>query len=67
MQGINAEKARELIKVIKESKVKVQGSIQGDQLRVTGKNKDDLQAAIKLLREQMDKVKLDLQFVNFRD
>jgi len=66
-QGINAEKARELVKAIKESKMKVQGSIQGDQLRVTGKNKDDLQAAIKLLREQMDKVKLDLQFVNFRD
>jgi len=67
LQGINAEKAKELIRVLKDSKVKVQGSIQGDQLRVSGKNKDDLQAAIKLLREQMDKVKLDLQFVNFRD
>jgi len=67
LQGINADKARELIKALKESKLKVQGSIQADQLRVSGKNKDDLQAAIQLLREQMDKVKLDLQFVNFRD
>ena len=47
--GHQLEKAKELVKVMKESKMKVQGSIQGDQLRVTGKNKDDLQAAIKLL------------------
>ena len=66
-QGIAVDKAKELIKVLKDSKMKVQGSIQGDQLRVTGKNRDDLQSAISLLREQQDTVKLDLQFTNFRD
>jgi uncharacterized protein YajQ (UPF0234 family) len=47
--------------------MKVQGSIQGDQLRITGKNKDDLQAAMALFRAQQEKVNLDLQFTNFRD
>jgi uncharacterized protein YajQ (UPF0234 family) len=45
----------------------VSGSIQGDQLRVSGKNRDDLQSAISLLREQQDAQKLDMQFTNFRD
>ncbi|MBX5482554.1 MAG: YajQ family cyclic di-GMP-binding protein [Myxococcaceae bacterium] len=66
-QGIPTEKAKELVKVVKESKLKVQASIQGDQLRVTGKSKDDLQQAIALLRAQQDKIQLDLQFNNFRD
>lgn len=66
-QGIPVEKARELIKVIKESKLKVQASIQADQLRVTGKNRDDLQEAIALLRGQQEKQNLDMQFTNFRD
>lgn len=66
-QGIPVEKAKDLVKVLKDSKLKVQGSIQGDQLRVSGKNKDDLQAAIKLLKEQQDRISLDLQFINFRD
>ncbi len=66
-QGISQEKAKELIKVVKDSKLKVQASIQADQLRVTGKNRDDLQAAIALLRSQQDTVQLDLQFINFRD
>ena len=66
-QGIAVERAKELIKALKESKLKVQGSIQGDQLRVSGKSKDDLQAAIALLRSQQDTVKVDLQFNNFRD
>lgn len=66
-QGISVEKAKELIKVLKESKIKAQGSIQGDELRVSGKNKDDLQAVIALFRQQQDTLKLDLQFTNFRD
>jgi uncharacterized protein YajQ (UPF0234 family) len=66
-QGINVEKAKELIRILKDSKIKAQGSIQGDQLRITGKNRDDLQSAIQLFRGQVDVVKLDMQFVNFRD
>ncbi len=66
-QGINQENAKDLIKVLKESKIKVQGSIQADQLRVTGKNRDDLQAAIALLKQQQQRLTLDLQFTNFRD
>jgi uncharacterized protein YajQ (UPF0234 family) len=66
-QGIPVDKGRELVKTLKESKIKVQASIQADQLRVTGKNKDDLQAAIALLRQQQDAVGLELQFTNFRD
>jgi len=66
-QGIAMEKARELVKAVKDSKMKVQAAIQGDQLRVTGKSKDELQAAMALLRAQQDKLKLDLQFTNFRD
>jgi uncharacterized protein YajQ (UPF0234 family) len=66
-QGIPIEKAKELIKALKDSKLKVQGSIQGDQLRITGKSRDDLQSAMALLREQQDKLQLDMQFTNFRD
>jgi cyclic-di-GMP-binding protein len=66
-QGIPVEKAKELIKLLKESKLKLQGSIQADQLRVTGKDKDDLQAAIALFRQEQDRLKLDMQFTNFRD
>lgn len=66
-QGISVEKSKELVKLLKDSKLKVQGSIQADQLRVTGKNKDDLQAAIALFRKEQDRLKLDMQFTNFRD
>ncbi len=66
-QGIAVEKSKELVKALKESKLKVQGSIQGDSLRVTGKNRDDLQSAIAFLKTQQESVKLDLQFNNFRD
>ena len=66
-QGIPVEKSKELVKLLKESKLKVQGSIQADQLRVTGKNRDDLQAAIALFRQEQDRLKLDMQFTNFRD
>jgi cyclic-di-GMP-binding protein len=66
-QGIPVEKSKELVKLLKDSKLKVQGSIQADQLRVTGKNKDDLQAAMALFRKEQDALKLDMQFTNFRD
>lgn len=66
-QGIPVEKAKELQKLLKDSKLKVQGSIQGDELRVSGKNRDDLQAAIALFRKEQDRLKLDMQFTNFRD
>jgi uncharacterized protein YajQ (UPF0234 family) len=63
--GIDAETGRKLIKLVKDSKLKVQASLQGDKVRVTGKQRDELQAAIALLRG----AKLDraLQFNNFRD
>ena len=66
-QGIPVEKGKELVRALKDSKLKVQGSIQGDQLRISGKSKDDLQSAIALLRSQQELAKLDLQFTNFRD
>ena len=63
-QGIPSEKAKEVVKVIKETRLKVQSQIQGDQVRVTGKNRDDLQAIIKLLRER--DFGIDMQFENYR-
>jgi len=66
-QGIPVEKSKELIKLLKETKIKAQASIQGDELRVSGKNKDDLQQVIALFRQQQDTLKLDLQFTNFRE
>ncbi|MEJ1364780.1 MAG: YajQ family cyclic di-GMP-binding protein [Candidatus Sedimenticola sp. (ex Thyasira tokunagai)] len=64
-QGIEADIARKMVKIIKGSKVKVQAQIQGDQLRVTGKKRDDLQKVMALLRD--DDFGLPLQFNNFRD
>lgn len=64
-QGIDIELAKQLVKEIKNSKLKVQAAIQGDQIRVTGKKRDDLQEAIAMLRTQ--KISLPLQFTNFRD
>ncbi|HLB30287.1 MAG TPA: YajQ family cyclic di-GMP-binding protein [Gammaproteobacteria bacterium] len=64
-QGIDAELARKIVKLIKDGKLKVQASIQGDQVRVSGKKRDDLQAVIALLKGQ--KLSLPLQYVNFRD
>lgn len=64
-QGINHDLAKEITKLIKGSKLKVQASIQGDQIRVTGKKRDDLQEAIALLNEQ--KFELPLQYENFRE
>jgi hypothetical protein len=64
-QGIDSELAKKLVKIIKDSKMKVQTAIQGEQVRVTGKKRDDLQEVIALVRQQ--KIELPLQFTNFRD
>lgn len=64
-QGMEAEEAKKIVKLIKDAQLKVQAAIQGDQIRVTGKKRDDLQTVIALLRES--KVAIPLQFVNFRD
>jgi uncharacterized protein YajQ (UPF0234 family) len=64
-QGIEMETAKKIVKAVKDSKIKVQAQIQGDELRVTGKNRDDLQAGIALLRK--GDYGIDLQYVNFRD
>jgi uncharacterized protein YajQ (UPF0234 family) len=63
-QGIPIEKAREIAKLIKETKLKVQAQIQEDQVRVTGKIRDDLQAIIAMLKEK--DLGIALQFVNYR-
>jgi uncharacterized protein YajQ (UPF0234 family) len=64
-QGIASDKSREIVKLVKDTKLRVQVAIQGDQLRVTGKKKDDLQAVVKLLRER--DLGIAMQFTNFRD
>jgi len=63
-KGIPIENAREIVKMIKNTKLKVQASIQGDQLRVSGKNKDDLQQVIQLLRDT--DLDIHLEFTNYR-
>ena len=64
-QGIPAEKAKEINKLIKDAKLKVQSQLQDEQVRVTGKKRDDLQEAIAVVRKA--DLGLDLQFTNFRD
>jgi uncharacterized protein YajQ (UPF0234 family) len=63
--GVPQEKAKQIQKLIKDAKLKVQASIQGDLVRVAGAKKDDLQAAIQLVRQQV--ADLPLQFINFRE
>lgn len=63
-QGIATEKAKEIVKVIKESKLRVQASIQGDLVRVSGKDRDTLQQVIALLKNK--DFGIDMQFVNYR-
>ncbi len=63
--GIPVEKGKQLQKLLKDAKLKVAASIQGDALRVSGSKKDDLQAAIQLLRRSV--TDLPIQFTNFRD
>lgn len=64
-QGLDSMQAKKLVKMIKEAKMKVQASIQGDQVRVNGKKRDDLQTAIALLKES--EFEMPLQYTNFRD
>ena len=64
-QGIDSELARRLVREVKDSKLKVQIAIQGDELRVSGKKRDDLQAAISVMRGL--KIEQPLQYLNFRD
>lgn len=64
-QGIDKELAKKLVKLIKDSGLKVQAAIQGEEVRVSGKKRDDLQSCIALLRQS--KLEQPLQFVNFRD
>jgi uncharacterized protein YajQ (UPF0234 family) len=63
-QGIAGEKAKEIVRIIKDSKKKVQASIQGDTVRVTGKDRDSLQEVIALLRGR--DLGIDMQFTNYR-
>lgn len=63
-QGIATEKAREIVKKIKDSKLKVQASIQGDFVRVSGRDRDTLQSAIQLMRDS--DFGIDMQFINYR-
>jgi uncharacterized protein YajQ (UPF0234 family) len=63
--GIEQEKAKNIVKLLKDSKMKVQASIQGTAVRVSGAKKDDLQAAIQLVRKSVTDI--PLQFQNFRD
>jgi len=63
--GIDADTGRKITRLVKDSKLKVQASIQGDKVRITGKQRDDLQAAIALLRGA--ELNVPLQFTNFRD
>jgi uncharacterized protein YajQ (UPF0234 family) len=64
-EGLDKDLARKMVKLIKDSKIKVQAAIQGDQLRINGKKRDDLQQVMQLLREA--KLGIPLQFNNFRD
>ena len=64
-EGIEKELAKKIVAVVKDAKLKVQASIQGEQVRITGKKRDDLQEAIALLRTQ--ELGMPLQFDNFRD
>lgn len=65
VQGIDTTTAKQIVKLIKGSKIKVQAAIQGEKVRVTGKKRDDLQAVMSLLREES--LSVPLQFDNFRD
>src|SRR5205085_2773956 len=64
IQGIESDKAKAIVKTIKDAKVKVQASIQGDQVRITGRSKDDLQKAMSLIKE--NDYGVPLQFTNYR-
>ncbi|MBQ9245573.1 YajQ family cyclic di-GMP-binding protein [bacterium] len=65
-KGLSQELAKKIVADIKNTKLKVQASIQGEQVRVSGKDKDDLQAVIKMIRENDEKYDVPLQFQNYR-
>ena len=65
-KGLTQELAKKIVADIKGTKLKVQASIQGEQVRVTGKDKDDLQAVIQTLRQNADSYDVPLQFTNYR-
>lgn len=65
-QGVPGDTAKEIVKRVKQTKLKVQGQIQGDQVRISGKKRDDLQQVIALVKEA-DDLGLDFQYVNFRE
>ena len=65
VQGIDRDQGKEIVKRVKESKLKVQASVQGEKIRITGKKRDDLQQVIAMLREA--ELEIPLQFENFRD
>jgi len=65
--GISKEKGKEVVQSIKDSKLKVQAQIQDEQVRVTGKSRDDLQECMAHLKSRQDQLKLPMQFANFRD
>ena len=64
-EGVDTDKARQIVKLVKDSKLKAQAAIQQDLVRISGKKKDDLQEVIALLRKQ--DLGIELQYVNFRD
>lgn len=64
-QGIDKDIAKKITKIIKDSRLKVQSNIQGEQIRVTGKKRDDLQTTIELLKKS--NLELPLQYINYRD
>ena len=65
-KGLSQELSKKIVADIKNTKLKVQASIQGEQVRVSGKDKDDLQAVIKMLRDNADNYNVPLQFQNYR-
>lgn len=65
-QGIDKDLARKMVKMVKDMKLKVQAAVQGDQLRITGKKRDDLQQVMAMFKAA-ESIDLPLQFTNFRD
>ena len=65
-KGLTQDLAKKIVGTIKDTKLKVQASIQGEQVRVSGKSRDDLQDVIKVLREKEDVFNVPLQFTNYR-
>lgn len=65
-QGVDKDLARNIVKMVKEMKLKVQAAVQGEQVRITGKKRDDLQDVMAMLKSS-EKIDLPLQYTNFRD